>query len=152
MASMSNLTSQNNLIIAGIIGVAGYYYYTRVYLPEQMIIRMAAEVPKPTANVLEKMEGDEVIQPEMKPRDIESLIAHLPPVNPLASLTLQQRLGSLNPVRHNEWHDVRGAPRIMVKNTIDEEQAFMKNSRAIDSYLDKLELRGEKGDRIAVFN
>lgn len=86
-------------------------------------------------------------------QSISELTTHLPSVNPMASIPLAQRLGAINPVKFNEWHDPRGAPRVLQHTTITEEQAFLKHPRAIDSYLDKQELiqSSARGPRVNVF-
>lgn len=107
-----------------------------------------------TAAVAEHLDGD-AADPTMRlqTQAIADLTTHLPAVNPLASIPLSQRLGEINPVKFNEWHDPRGAPRILQTTTINEEQAFLKHPKAVDSYLDKQELvaAAARGPRVNVF-
>lgn len=153
--------ASNNTIMLLVGASAAYYYYNRVYLPKKRAAELATVVQATNAAAAAKKQemleaviadADSEGAMGMQPRNLASLTSHLPAVNPLASLTLQQRMGAINPVRFNEWHDIRGAPRVMVSNVIDEEQAFLKHPRAIDSYIDRMELRPAKGDRLAVFN
>ena len=86
-------------------------------------------------------------EPEMNisGRDASTLMSHLPAVNPLAQLDLQQRLGQMNPVRWkgNNSFDPRGNARIMGSTVITQEPPYLKNSRAIDSYIDEQQLKAE---------